>query len=90
MITAQEAQQYINDSLIQLTSAEVGIQDSTGSILNQKIVADRDFPPFDRVMMDGIAISWESYNQGFREYTVQDLHPAGSPAPSLRADRNLF
>lgn len=90
MISAKEAQQYINDSLIELRSKEVPLDHSIGSVLDAEIVADRDFPPFDRVMMDGIAIQWQSYESGCRHFTVQAIHPAGSPPPELKESKNCF
>lgn len=49
----------------------------------EDIVADRDYPPFHRVMMDGIAVSWSVFNEGKREFTVKGICAAGSPAGSL-------
>ncbi len=49
----------------------------------QDILADLDFPPFDRVMMDGIAIRSESYAQGHRTFTVEGTQAAGVPALEL-------
>lgn len=38
----------------------VPLGEAAGRILGQAIRADRDHPPFDRVMMDGIAVRWSA------------------------------
>ena len=44
------------------------LEKSIGRILAEDIVADRDFPPFDRVTMDGIAFSFSSFQGGQRAF----------------------
>jgi len=36
---------------------------STGRFLAEEIKADRDLPPFNRATMDGVAISFESFEK---------------------------
>jgi molybdopterin molybdotransferase len=48
----------------------------------QKIVADRDQPPFNRVAMDGIAINYAAYAAGQRRFPIAWLQAAGAePKP---------
>ena len=42
--------------LCKVESEEIPLVKAKGRILAESICADRDFPPFDRVMMDGYAI----------------------------------
>lgn len=51
--------------------------------MKEDIVADRDFPPFDRVSMDGIAINFESFKKGQRIFEIENIQPAGSPQLTL-------
>jgi len=44
------------------------------------VFADRDYPPFNRVMMDGIAISYQDYEEGHREFSIAGIQPAGVEA----------
>ena len=60
------------------------LEDSIGAYLAEDLVADRDFPPFDRVTMDGIAIAFESFESGQREYGIEATAPAGAPQKSLQ------
>lgn len=54
------------------------------SVLKEDIPADRDYPPFDRVMMDGVAISLQAYRQGQRKFHIQSTQRAGMRPQTLR------
>jgi len=41
--------------------------------------ADRDYPPFHRVMMDGIAVSFDSYQKGERSFHIEGICAADEP-----------
>lgn len=58
------------------------LESCSGRILRQEIKADRDFPAFDRVMMDGFAMRAGDVEKG-RDFRVADSAPAGSPAVEL-------
>ena len=60
----------------------VPIESACGRVLRQEIRADRDFPPFDRVMMDGFAMRAVDFEKG-REFVLLGSAPAGSPAVEL-------
>ena len=59
------------------------LEDCIGAYLAEDLIADRDFPPFDRVTMDGIAISYEAFEKGQRTFTIEATAPAGTPKQSL-------
>lgn len=61
----------------------VALTESTGRILREPVVTDRDQPPFDRVTMDGIALNFATYASGRRVFQVQHLAPAGAPTRPL-------
>lgn len=54
---------------------------------NKAVLADRDYPPINRVMMDGIAICLENYEQGQRQFIIEDIAPAGSKIKSLKSKK---
>jgi molybdopterin molybdotransferase len=54
-----------------------------GQTLRQDIFAERDNPPFDRVCMDGIAISSNAFRRGVRRFALEATQPAGTPAVTL-------
>lgn len=57
---------------------------SIGYCLAEDLVADRAFPPFDRVTMDGIAIANHVFEKGIRKFPIEAVAPAGSPQRTLQ------
>ena len=55
------------------------LKECLGLLLNEDLRADRAFPPFDRVTMDGIAISFAAYNKGQRKFLIEETIAAGTP-----------
>ncbi|SMD32697.1 molybdopterin molybdochelatase [Reichenbachiella faecimaris] len=84
MISVEEAKNIINSQKPNWGDRKVLLAESMGEVLAEDISADRDFPPFDRVTMDGIALSYESFHQGQREFKVQEIQLAGEPAVALK------
>ena len=84
MLTVQEAIEII---LREARSArgeteEVPLLELSGRALAEDITSDRDYPPFNRAMMDGFALSQADYAQGIREYrVVQDIFAGSSGRP---------
>lgn len=71
-ITPSEAETIVESRLTALLSENVPFREAYGRILRESILADRDFPPFTRVMMDGIAIHFDSWNgAGLRSLGIQ-------------------
>jgi len=64
MISVQDALQTILNSTQDFGVEEIPLMQSVGSILKEDILADRDFPPFNRVAMDGIAIDFQQFQSG--------------------------
>jgi molybdopterin molybdotransferase len=59
------------------------LENANGRVLAENIVADRPFPPFDRVTMDGIAISFDSYSKGNRQFEIETTQYAGQAVKTL-------
>ena len=83
MITVEEVDKLIAENLLSTDIISVPLSKCLGRVLAEDIFADRDFPPFNRVMMDGIAIRYTDWNAGIREFKVQGLQPAGAPSTTL-------
>ena len=83
MISVQEALQIILENTQDFGVEEVPFQESLGRVLKEDIVADRDFPPFNRVAMDGIAINHRYFEYGVRDFKIEGVQPAGSPQEKL-------
>lgn len=90
MINVQEALNTILQNTLQLGTEIVSLESSLGRVLREEISADRDFPPFDRVTMDGIAISYETFGKGQRVFKIEGRHMAGAPNISLQSTVNCL
>lgn len=89
MITTAEATQRILAAVRPLDSETVPLASATGRVLKQTVIAERDQPPFDRVMMDGIAISYAKFASGQRTFAIQSMQAAGDPALSLESGKAI-
>lgn len=83
MVTVEEAEGIIFSNLLQFRTESIAVENATGRTLAEAIAADRDFPPFDRVAMDGIAIAFEVFENGQRVFTIEATQAAGEPARTL-------
>ena len=83
MIEVGEAINIISSTKLNLPIVEIPIEKAVGRILKEDIFADTDFPPFNRVMMDGIAVKWDDFENGIREYIIKGTQAAGSEQMSL-------
>jgi len=90
MITSQKALQIILDNTEDFGIEEIPFLDSLGRILKEDIIADREFPPFNRVSMDGIAISYDTFSKGAREFAIENIQPAGSAQVELIDSKNCI
>jgi molybdopterin molybdotransferase len=84
MLTTAEALEAVLTAMPAFESASVATGDSVGRVLRQSVIAERDQPPFDRVMMDGIAIRYDDFDNGRTAFPVQDLQAAGDAALDLK------
>lgn len=89
-ITVKKTDEILRRDLLPLRTATRAIENACGCILAESILADRDQPPADRSSMDGIAIPYESWRQGRREFSVQGIQKAGIPAKILRDKTSCF
>jgi molybdopterin molybdotransferase len=87
MINVNEAWNLLLSHVIPLSEESVSLQHSYGRILTNDLKADRDYPPFDRVAMDGYALSFESWRSGQRSFPVQDMQTAGQKPKTLSNER---
>ncbi len=84
MLSTQEAVHIIEEDSDLLLVEEVPFQDAVGRVLRRPVTADRDLPPFDRVMMDGIAFSCQAWEEGTRKFTVAGVQGAGTAPLALK------
>ncbi|MDH3619259.1 MAG: molybdopterin molybdotransferase MoeA [Gammaproteobacteria bacterium] len=83
MLTTAEALDRILAAMPELPAEAVELSAAHGRVLRQDVVAERDQPPFDRVMMDGIAITYADFENGQRQFDIQCTQMAGDAAVDL-------
>jgi len=79
MITVQEATEIIRQHRLDFPVEEVPLTEAIGRVLREDLFADRPFPPYDRVTMDGIAIQYASFANGQRDFPIEKVIAAGDP-----------
>jgi molybdopterin molybdotransferase len=83
LLTVEEAERRIFETTGDFGLEDVEIAHSAGRILRQDIAAERDLPPFDRVMMDGIAIRHGRCLEGRRAFAIEGTLAAGAEPVAL-------
>ena len=83
VLTTAEASAAILAAMPAEKLVTVPVFSAVGRILRQTVVAERDQPPFDRVTMDGVALSFTDFASGTRSFPVQAMQAAGDPALTL-------
>ena len=87
MLTPAEAKQRILSAVDELPSERVPLDLAIGRTLRQTVIAERDQPPFDRVTMDGIALSYDHYATLVRSFPIQGTQMAGDPPLTLETGK---
>ena len=83
MVSVSEATSIILDNLFNPSVETVTLENGTGRVLAAPVAADRDFPPYNRVSMDGIAILHSEWARGRRTFEIEGVQAAGEPQKSL-------
>jgi len=86
LISVTEAQSLILAEARSFGSEKVTLEKTLGRVLAQDVIADRDYPPFNRATMDGYAVVAEEYSAA-KAYEVSKTILAGDTQRS-RALRN--
>lgn len=68
----------------------VPLASATNRVLADRILADRDYPPFNRSAMDGIAIRIADWHKGIHEFRVRETVFAGAEAASALAEGECY
>ena len=84
MIGSDEARRRILESVPVLDAEWVRYPEAVGRILRRSIIADRPLPPYDRVMMDGIAVNSGGGAPAGAAWALEGMAAAGEPLKRLR------
>ncbi len=90
MLTVAEATLAIAEAMPVFDAQPTPLADAPHRILRQVVTAERDQPPFDRVTMDGIAISFDAWEDGARAFNIQGTQHAGDPVMTLETPANCI
>ncbi len=86
MVSVLEATSIIFSNLFKPKTTNVNLSECLGKILAEPILADRDFPPFDRATMDGIALAFDSYQEGQTNFRIESIQAAGELQKKLNSN----
>jgi len=79
MISAAEARDLVLSHAVRGEPEEVPAHEAAGLVLARAVVADRDYPPFDRATMDGFAVRLD--HAGTRVAVRGESRPGLPPPP---------
>ena len=88
MISVYQAEHIILNNVKPLSFETVPLAEAYGRLLREPIRSDRDQPPFDKALMDGIAIHSSSYEKGLREFFIEKTIAAGDKPYKLKNPAN--
>ena len=83
MLTPAQAETLIEQHLVCLPIESLPLTQAAGAVLRENVYAERDQPPFDRVAMDGIALSTTAAAEYSGRLRVACTQAAGDPPESL-------
>ena len=86
MISVEQADALIAKQIKPTRTIDCALENVAGEVLRIDVRTERDEPPFDRVMMDGIATRHDALAKGQRRFVVQALQAAGAPPQTLKRD----
>ncbi len=85
MISLEEAQNLVLQKAKSFGKELLALEQAYGRVLAEAVVADRDYPPFNRSAMDGYAIDNQDFNiQNIRQFRcIETIHAGKTPAKTL-------
>ena len=82
MISPSEAHRLILHNADLFPIELVPLQKAVGRVLRENIISDRDQPPFNKSLVDGIGIFYDTWQKGQRTFHVEAVIPPGvAPKP---------
>lgn len=86
MISVSEALALLYKHPIRLEKETIELKQALGRVLAEPIYADRDFPPYNRVAMDGIALNHSAFSTGQNRFLIEKTLAAGDHQYSLKGE----
>jgi molybdopterin molybdotransferase len=83
MITVEEAEKIIQAEIKDYGVEITPFEHALGRVLAENIKADRDLPPFNRVTMDGVAVSYNAIENRISSFHIKATQAAGDPPAEI-------
>lgn len=90
LLSVREALGRVLAAVPTLGSERLSLAAATGRVLRGPLRADRALPPYDRVMMDGIAVAPAAWARGERRFRLAGTQAAGQPVLTLPDEGSAF
>lgn len=88
MISVDEANKIISENIPKAAVEEILLEKAFGKVLKENCVTDRPQPPFNKSLMDGIAISFNDYKKGLRTFNIIATQSAGINSVIIKGEGN--
>jgi len=83
MVSVAEAEEIIQSTAKDFGTVSIRFDEALGRVLAEDIKADRDLPPYNRVTMDGIAINYEGFEAGIKDFKTVATQAAGDEPKAI-------
>jgi molybdopterin molybdotransferase len=83
VLSVEDAYRQVLATARLLPTEIVPLAAAVGRVLRQEVVADRDFPPYNRVTMDGIALPFSTLQAGQKTFPIERTQLAGAVPAAL-------
>lgn len=90
MISSKKAQSIIFNHTLRPKTIAINTNESLNNLIKQNIYSDRDYPPFDRSKMDGIAFNKKAINQDINKFKIIGIQFAGTASKSINKIDQCF
>ena len=80
MISYRDAQQIVIQRARSFGREKIGLGEAYGRVLAEQVLADRDYPPFNRSTMDGYALCYADLERNVRRFRIVETIYAGAKA----------
>ena len=90
MVLVEEAEKIIQSQIKNFGTEKIQFESALGRVLAENLKADRDLPPYDRVTVDGIAISYEAFKKGIRSFHIKAIQAAGDIPIDISAENECI
>jgi molybdopterin molybdotransferase len=85
LISVEQASAIIDAAAVEPKLAKVSLGEAAGRVLAEDILADRDYPPFDKSLMDGFAVRAADVRAGVELRVIGEIAAGQKPARGIAA-----